>query len=284
MRQQPTFRTDLALEAADTGDGVLPEGVFVEEKEEDGVRRTLVRIESDGAAERLGRPKGKYLTLEAPLSSSDPLTDRLAEALSELLPDGPVLVAGLGNRSITPDALGPDTAHAIIATRHIPPEQAKAVGLDGLRPVCSIAPGAMGQTGIETADIVAALVRELGFSAVVAVDALAARSMERLGATIQLSDSGIAPGAGVRNQRSELSEASLGIPVLALGIPTVVDAATLLSDLAPGCAALDGASGLIVTPRDIDTIIDKGARILSVALNRALQPTLSPDDVTLLMD
>ncbi|MEG1850077.1 MAG: GPR endopeptidase, partial [Oscillospiraceae bacterium] len=204
MRQKSEPRTDLALEAADTGDGRLPEGVFVREEERDGVRRTVVRIESDGASERLGRPKGEYLTLEAPLSADRALIDQLSEALCGLLPDGPVLVVGLGNRSITPDALGPDAAHGIIATRHLPEQQAAALGLGGLRPVCVLAPGAMGQTGIETAELIAAVTREFPFSAVVAIDALAARSMERLGTTVQLSNVGIAPGAGVQNRRAEL--------------------------------------------------------------------------------
>ncbi|MEG2174443.1 MAG: GPR endopeptidase, partial [Oscillospiraceae bacterium] len=151
------------------------------------------------------------------------------------------------------------------------------------REVSALSPGAMGQTGLEAAEIIRAVVKAFPFRAVVAVDALAARSMQRLGMTVQLADSGIAPGAGVMNRRVELSQRTLGLPVVSLGIPTVVDAATLLADFAPACDANEAASGLIVTPRDIDRIISDGARLLARGLNRALQPSLSPADIDLLM-
>lgn len=125
-------RTDLALEAADTGDHKLPEGVFCEEKKEGAVLRTVVRIETQGAAERLGRPRGYYLTLEGPFEERETLTEQLASALAGLLPDGPALVVGLGNRSITPDLLGPETAKGILATRHLPPELLREIGMEGV--------------------------------------------------------------------------------------------------------------------------------------------------------
>lgn len=283
MHVSRSYRTDLALEAADTGDGKLPDGVSVKETSNGGVKSTAVRIETPQASRRLGRPTGEYLTFEGDFDDPEPLTGQLAEALSRLLPDGPVLVVGLGNRAVTPDALGPDVASGVIATRHFPHEQFEKLGLGNLRPVCTVAPGVMGQTGIESADLIAALVKSIPFSAVVAVDALAARSATRLGRTIQLSDAGISPGAGVLNQRAELSKQTLGIPVFSLGIPTVIDAATLVGDLAPACAPGDEARNLMVTPRDIDRIISCGAQIVAEALNRALQPKLDADVITALM-
>jgi spore protease len=142
----------------------------------------------------------------------------------------------------------------------------------------------MGQTGIETAELISALVRQISFSSIIAVDALAARSMGRLGATVQFSTSGIAPGSGVHNRRTELSERTLGIPVFSLGIPTVVDAVTMMRSVCSTCEPDKTAQALIVTPRDIDRIIAQGSRILATAINRALQPALSADDIDLLME
>lgn len=270
-------RTDLALEAADTGDHKLPEGVFCEEKKEGAVLRTVVRIETQGAAERLGRPRGYYLTLEGPFEERETLTEQLASALAGLLPDGPALVVGLGNRSITPDLLGPETAKGILATRHLPPELLREIGMEGVRPVCALAPGVMGETGFEVAELTASLLRAGEFASVIAVDALAARSMTRLGRTIQLSDSGISPGSGVLNSRAALSRETLGVPVFAVGIPTVVDAAALCEE------GEEPREPLMATPRDIDRIIGQGAAILAEGINRALQPTLGPDELSALL-
>lgn len=283
MQNSSVIRTDLALEAADTGDGKLPSGVSVSEKVHQDIKTTTVCIETPQAAQRLGRPTGTYLTLEGELTNSQAFIDLLAHSLQELLPDGPVLVVGLGNRDITPDSLGPDVAQQVIATYHFSPEQLESLGLQNLRKVGSLAPGVMGQTGFEVARLVSAALKTLSFSAVVAVDALSARSASRLGKTIQLSTSGIAPGSGVLNSRAELSSQSLGVPVFSLGIPTVVDAATLLNDLCPACSSSEAALSMMVTPRDIDQIITQGARIMAVALNRALQPELTQRDITALM-
>ena len=270
-------RTDLALEAADTGDHKLPEGVFCEEKKEGAVLRTVVRIETQGAAERLGRPRGYYLTLEGPFEERETLAEQLASALAGLLPDGPALVVGLGNRSITPDLLGPETAKGILATRHLPPELLREIGMEGVRPVCALAPGVMGETGFEVAELTASLLRGGEFASVIAVDALAARSMTRLGRTIQLSDSGISPGSGVLNSRAALSRETLGVPVFAVGIPTVVDAAALCEE------GEESREPLMATPRDIDRLIEQLAAILAEGINRALQPTLDPDELSALL-
>lgn len=284
MQKSTEFRTDLALEAADTGDGKLPSGVSVSEKVIQDIKVTTVCIKTPQAVERLGRPIGTYLTFEGALTNDQAFIDLLTHSLQELLPEGPVLVVGLGNRDITPDSLGPDVAQQVIATYHFLPEQLESIGLQNLRKVCSLAPGVMGQTGFEAASLVSAALKTLPFSAVIAVDALAARSASRLGNTIQLSTSGISPGSGVLNARAELSSQSLGVPVFSFGIPTVVDAATLLNDLCPSCSnSNEAALSMMVTPRDIDQVITQGARIMAVAINRALQPQLSQQDITALM-
>lgn len=276
------FRTDLALEAADTGDNKLPEGVFVEEETAGAVTVTTVRIDTPAAAERLQRPIGKYITIEGDLSlCSAQMTNILTENLSEMLPPGSALVVGLGNRDITPDIVGVSAAESVMATRHLPKAEMKAVGLGDLREVCVLAPGVMGQTGLEVCDIVRSVARDNKFDFVIAIDSLAARSANRLGRTIQLSNVGISPGSGVLNDRAEISKSSLGIPVFSLGIPTVVDAATLIYDLCPDCGGI--TQNMMVTPRGIDKIAKQGANIISKALNRALQPQLSHDDIDLLL-
>ncbi|MFV0497119.1 MAG: GPR endopeptidase [Candidatus Fimivivens sp.] len=283
MKKTTEFRTDLALEAADTGDGKLPSGVSVSEKVIQEIKVTTVGIETPQAVERLGRPIGTYLTFEGAFTNDQAFINLLTDSLLELLPEGPVLVVGLGNRDITPDALGPDVAQQVIVTYHFLSEQLESIGLQNLRKVCSLAPGVMGQTGFEAANLVSAALKTLPFSAVIAVDALAARSASRLGKTIQLSTSGISPGSGVLNARAELSSQSLGVPVFSFGIPTVVDAATLLNDFCPSCNSTESALSMMVTPRDIDQIITQGARIMAVAINCALQPQLSQQDITALM-
>lgn len=276
-------RTDLALEAADTGDNRLPDGVFVEEKTDGSLTLTTVRIDTDEAAKRLGRPIGKYITIEGDFAAAgDAAADALADALGGMLPEGDALIVGLGNRDITPDTVGVDAAEGIIATRHMQGEQLESIGLAGMRSVCVLTPGVMGQTGLEVRDIISSLTGSIPFSFVVVIDALAARSSTRLGRTIQLSNVGISPGSGVFNGRAELSEHSLGVKVFSLGIPTVVDAATLVYDLCPGCEEKI-AQNMMVTPRSIDSISRQGAKIISRALNRALQPQLSAEDIDALM-
>ncbi len=280
------LRTDLAVESAAQYRDNLPEGVTVEETECAGSKLTRVFISSDGAAQKLGRAKGKYITLELPSVSesvdpSDEITHLLAQELAALLPaQGAVLVVGLGNEQITPDALGPQTAH------QIPQEVAQQTGLEGLRPVAAMAPGVLGQTGIETSEIIRSVVRDIKPAAVIVIDALASRSLERLGRTVQLADCGISPGSGVFNSRQELSRVSLGTEVVSVGIPTVVDGATLACDIL-GCddsrEIPPEARTMMVTPRDIDAIIKRGAKQLSLAINSSLQPRLSLEDITYLV-
>lgn len=284
MQNAMRIRTDLVFESADTGDGKYPEGVAVNKQSIREINITTVQIDTPQAAKRLNRPTGTYLTFEGSLTNAQAFIDLLTQALRKMLPEGPILVVGLGNREITPDALGPDVVQQIIATRHLTPEQLESIGMEGLRAVCALAPGVMGQTGFEAAQLVSAALTVIPFSAVIAVDAFAARSASRLGKTIQLSTTGISPGSGVLNSRAELSQKSLGVPVYAIGIPTVVDVATLLGDICPTGEYDQSALSMMVTPRDIDQTIAQGARIIAVAINRALQPRLDQREVTALMN
>ena len=213
---------------------------------------------------------------------AETVTEELTKELYRMLPEGPALVIGLGNRDITPDVIGPMAASRVMATRHLFSEQLERMGLEQLRSVCVLSPGVMGQTGLEVLELLKPMLKEQKFASVIAVDALAARSAGRLGNTIQLCDSGISPGSGVLNRRAELSEKTLGMPVIAIGIPTVVDAATLIYDLCPQCQ-YSGGQPMMVTPRNIDSIAAMGAKIISRAINRSLQPFLSDEEIDVFM-
>ena len=270
------IRTDLAVERLELSGGPLPKGVRRTEKVLNGVPLTEVRIEAENAAKLLGKPQGCYFTVECTPFRKTPENFEAevlvtAQALSQLLPEGPVLVAGLGNESITPDALGPEAVHLMLATRHLPAGTAAALGMGTLRPVSAIAPGVLGQTGIETCEILAALVKEVSPAAVIAVDALAAGDPARLGATVQICDTGISPGSGVANRRKELSAQTLGVPVIAVGVPTVTD------------FSAGGGEPMMVTPREIDLIIENAAKTVAFALNKALQPGLRLEDILALV-
>ena len=262
------FRTDLALENTAPSKQTRTEV--------DGC--TVTRIEDGGAT---------YVTMEVKalsdnIDSNNSLLKQIAKELAALLPkEGTVLAAGLGNRGVTPDALGPLAAERVLATRYIKGELARVTGLGDLRPVAVVSPGVLGTTGIEASEVIRAVVEQIKPSAVVAVDALAARSPARLGCTVQISSVGISPGAGVGNARPRIDESTLGVPVVSMGIPTVVDAATLASDLlgkdAPEQVTPRGAS-MMVTPREIDLIISRGARLLGMAINCALNPALTVEE------
>lgn len=286
------FRTDLAIESGALHTGGAVKDVKSETYERFGVTVQRVDILSEDGAERVGKPQGRYFTFELPplgtlADAGDNAVHAIAQALSDLLPkEGLALIAGLGNSSITPDALGPKTVVSVLATRHIPESVAKESGLAHLRPVAAIAPGVLGQTGIEVSEIIRSIVADIRPACVIAVDALASRSLGRLGCTIQLSDTGISPGSGVLNRRKELSRETLGVPVISLGIPTVVDAATLALELTAKGESTgmdDAARTMMVTPRDVDTLIAQGAKILSLAINKALQPSLPLEELSFLV-
>ncbi|MCG0237921.1 MAG: GPR endopeptidase [Firmicutes bacterium] len=304
--------TDLALEATaalrGASGGEVP-GVRMEESQAPGLRIARVEVFSPEGEAALGKAQGRYITLEAPgLRDRDPelqeavraaLTRELA-GLLDLRPETSVLVVGLGNAQATPDALGPRTVRRILVTRHLkaymPPGQEGT-----LRPVAAIAPGVLGTTGLETGEVVRGVVQHMRPDRVVVIDALAARSIGRLGTTIQMADTGIQPGSGLGNARLGLTRETLGIPVVAIGVPTVVHAATVAFDTLDLLAReMKGKSpffdlmaqfgpeerrrliqevlrpevgDLVVTPKEIDDLIDAMARLLARALNDLLHTT-----------
>lgn len=301
-------RTDLAMESfGASGKSEMP-GVQVSQWETGGVQLTEVVISDAGSAEELGKACGKYLTLESTLlRERDPETRMamaalLGEELTRLLPEdesAPVLVVGLGNRFITPDSLGALTVDRTLVTRHM-------TGSDffrsDLRSVCAVAPGVLGVTGVETLEMVRSLTESVRPGAVICIDSLSARSSARIGSTLQLTDTGIQPGAGVGNLRQALSAETLGVPVVAVGMPTVIYAATLARDAFEALSdpdapqdevALDAmerellsedVGEMIVTPREIDALIVDAAGIIASGLNRALHPGLSDAEIAAMMD
>ncbi len=280
------IRTDLALEQREMHRD-LPDGVACTETTEGDALITEITVENEQGARSLGKPVGKYITIEVPAFSdhvqNDALLTTVSGRLNELLPpEGTVLIIGLGNRDITPDALGPQAASGILATRHIGAELARAAGLTGIRSVAVLSPGVLGQTGIEAFHLIRGVVREIKPCAVVAIDALASRYLKRLGCTVQMSDAGIEPGAGVGNARLEISEKTLGVKVIAVGVPTVVDAATLVGDLTGGNGEIAEPQGrqMIVTPREIDLLIERAAKLLADSINLALHPKVDRELMT----
>ena len=256
---------------------------------------------SDTAAQKLGKAQGKYVTLDAEALTQRPLdlfahvSQCLRRELTELIPlpetklkSGTVLVVGLGNRGVTPDSLGPRVAERVFVTRHIKEHMPEAFDFD-IPSVCAIAPGVLGVTGVETMDIVFGVANKVKPDLIIAVDALASRRAARISTTIQLSDSGISPGSGVGNTRADLSRANLGVPVIAVGVPLVVYASTISQDTISLIADETGLHGdekrlrelaeqviakhmgdFIVTPKDIDVIVEDMAGIIANAINSAL--------------
>ncbi len=284
------LRTDLAIEIKESLQNQSPEGIETDTFTKNGVTVTEIRIKSSAGVSVTGKPKGTYITAEIPNLTKNSCTDceilnLLGDLLRKLLPEqGTILTVGLGNENITPDALGPMSCSMILATRHISGELAKSVGLDSLRSSAVQAPGVLGQTGVETAEIIKGIVRQIKPSGVIVIDALAARRLSRLGCTVQMSDTGIIPGSGVGNSRAEISKRTLGVPVISIGVPTVVDAGTLVKDIIGGEAVVNEENhSMIITPREIDLVIDRAARLVGMAVNRALQPQISPEEILMLL-
>lgn len=279
-----TIRTDLALESCESLAQETP-GLQTETLEAPQAKVTRITIENVSAAAAAGKPVGRYVTVEvAPFATHAQYIDgsfpTLRDELRRLLPEGEILVAGLGNPQITPDALGPRCAAMTFATRHIRGELLAQTGLRALRPVSVLATGVLGDTGAEASEWIRGAVEMLHPAAVVAIDALAARDPRHLGSTVQLCDTGIIPGSGVGNARQEISEATVGVPVLAVGVPTVVDAAALMGREAAETGA--ATASMMVTPREIDLLIERAAKVISLALNCALQPEITPEDMLIL--
>ena len=292
-------RTDLAMEEKQLREeaGALS-GVKSEEKQREGFPVTVVEILNARGSLALGKPVGRYVTLELEgLKRREPdafgrAARALAAELEEMMKPSEhtsVLVVGLGNRAVTPDAVGPlATAHTLV-TRHLVEQLPEQFG--SFRPVSAVAAGVLGTTGVESGELVSALCARLKPDAVIAVDALASRSLSRVCTTIQLADTGIVPGSGVGNARFALNQETLGVPVIAVGVPTVVDAATLAADVLAQAGrddldpeALRGAGdGLLVTPRDIDARVGDLAKVIGYGINLALQPGLTIADIDLFL-
>ena len=297
MLETYSIHTDLALEDKERfeSDNVEVSGVSVEEIyiDEKDIQITTVKILTENGAKVMRKPVGTYITIEAPnmivpdVEYKADIAEELAKHLRELLKiekkDYTVLVVGLGNRDVTPDALGPLVVSELHVTRHIIKEYGKyAMDEKEAHMVSAIAPGVMAQTGMESSEIVKGIVDEIHPDFVVAIDALAARNTKRLNRTIQIADTGINPGSGVGNHRQGITKETLGIPVIAVGIPTVVDAATIVRDTMESMMtdwepeekykAFDSLIaphlyGMFVTPKDIDETIRRLGELVSEALN-----------------
>ena len=278
-------RTDLALEGVEQlrqgGDISRLDGICAAEYTRHGYGVTDVRVATKQAAEAVGKPEGRYVTIDLrPYFRREEgffarAVGCLASELRTLLPgvgeDWPVLVAGLGNRGMTADAVGPLALESLLVTRHMVrslPRQFR-----GFTPVSALAPGVLAATGMEALELLRGAVQATGCTAVIAVDALAARSRERLCATVQLGDTGLIPGSGVGNHRKAIDKTTLGVPVVAVGVPTVI-AAHLLGDGQPE------DDPLFLTPRDIDGKVRELGRVIGYGVTLALQEGLSVEDVT----
>ncbi|WWU63824.1 GPR endopeptidase [Clostridium baratii] len=320
------FRTDLAIEAkehyAKEHKNEI-DGVIVEEEIINDSKVTKVKIESEEGAKKLGKPIGNYITIDIPEHTvydgelMDDLSKAVGISLKDLVglsEDKLVLVVGLGNRKVTPDALGPKVVDKIMITRHLKEVMPDTID-DSIRPVCAIAPGVLGITGIETGEVIKALVDKIKPDMVICIDALASRRIQRVNRTIQISDTGISPGAGVNNHRMRINEETLGIKVIAIGVPTVVDAATIAndsidlvidelisqseegSDFYKMIKNIDKneksalikellnpyVGDLMVTPKEVDLVIDSLSKIISNAINIAIQPNLEMEDINKFM-
>jgi len=321
--------TDLALEVAETIQQTRPEtdidGVrmSVEHACGDTIVTTWVEIHSAEGARQMGRPEGNYVTIESALMKENDVdahediikivTDQLVR-LAQPAADDVILVVGLGNRHVTPDALGPHVVSKTLVTRHVMDSLAPQLS-DAVRAVAAIAPGVMGTTGIETVELVRGLVNRIKPNLVIAIDALAARHTRRINATIQMSDTGVSPGGGMGDCRARLDAETLGVPVIGIGVPTVVDAATLVNDtldimtdnmmrlMPEGTAffralrnldedekymfireSLDPYAGnMFVTPKEVDSVIERLSGIIANALNIALHPGISREDINRFM-
>ena len=329
MIDKYSIRTDLAMEQKERfeSDNVEVQGVVLEEEydEEKEIRITTVRIETENGAKMMKKPVGTYVTFEAPnLAVPDEeyhseiagvLAKHMAGFLEKLLhrkirsksKDPSILVVGLGNRKVTPDALGPYVADNLNITRHIVKEYGKyAMCEDTVSLISAIVPGVMGQTGMETVEIIRGVVQETKPDVVIVVDALAARSSKRLNRTIQIADTGIHPGSGVGNHRNAITKETVGVPVIAIGVPKVVDAATIVNDtmenllmaletsetlkgvgvVMQGYSATEkyelvkelispNLNGLFVTPKDIDETVKRISYTISEALNLLFSDKIS---------
>lgn len=276
-------RTDLASEARKLLSPEIGEeqGIIAREETLYGLPVVAVEIISDIGAKALGKPQGKYYTLTLPrrFERGAPDFSAAARAVGALIrrcaPSGVTdcLIAALGNPDITPDALGSLAAESVLVTRHL--KRRAVPGFDALSSTALCRTGVLGTTGVESAAQLRALTREVTPELIIAVDALAGCEVDGLCRTVQISSGGIAPGSGVGNDREVLSRESLGVPVVAVGVPTVIDAAAFAPD--------EGLRGMFVTPRDIDALVRAAGRVVGYGINLALNPDISVEDIDLLV-
>jgi spore protease len=315
LEQMGEIHTDLALEARELAmerlGGREPDGIETQTEKHGNTLISRVTIKNEEAGRSVGKQVGYYVTLEAPglrnrdRDQQEEIAWLLARELEgfiarmQLKDEDHCLVVGLGNWDATPDALGPKVISHILVTRHLaestPPEKKGE-----LRPVAALAPGVLGITGLETGEIVMGVVQRIKPQFIIVIDALASRNTERMGAAIQIADTGIHPGSGLGNRRLGITPQTLGLPVIAIGVPTVVEAVTIVHDALaelsrnspPSSSRVNQQepglmrkilspyfSSLIVTPKEIDVMIEDLARVISGALNIALHPGVSPEEV-----
>lgn len=318
-----SIRTDLAIEVTEMltkeSEDSNIQGVEIFVDDIDNIEVSWVKIKDEIGEKTMGKPIGNYVTIESESMKEndvfmhEKITDVFSKniiKLCNLNKNSNVLIVGLGNWNVTPDALGPKVISKILVTRHIKetlPDEIEG----GVRPVSAISPGVMGITGIETAEIVKGVVERLKPDIVIAIDALAARKTSRINATIQMSDTGIAPGGGMGNKRKTLNKETLGVPVIAIGVPTVVDAGTLVNDTIDimidslidevkggagfyemikdldkeekynliNCILNPYTGNLFVTPKEVDAVIERLSKIIANALNIAIHPSIDFDDI-----
>lgn len=322
MKNIGNIRTDLALEAREaltTDKEPDIDGVIYKTEKDDIMEITTVDIENETGSQTMGKPVGTYITIESEymrdndIQAQKKITEALSQKLGELIKpekNKKALIVGLGNWNVTPDSLGPKVVNRILVTRHILesiPEDIR----DSVGNVAAVSPGVLGITGIETAEIIKGITQRVKPDVIIAIDALAARSVSRINSTIQLSDTGISPGAGIGNCRTPLNEETMGVPVIAVGVPTVVDAATLVNDTFDGIltsmlekngyesqtaksikhicdedkfddilSALEPYSGnMFVTPKEVDAVIERLSDIIANAVNMVLHPVIDIEDV-----
>lgn len=294
------IRTDLAEELrshvmasdAKSSAGEI-DGVLYRETEKGDVRISTIDIINENGEKKLGKKQGRYITISYPTASrlgySDfiGLCDILAENLRSICKNvSRILVCGLGNRELAADAVGVIAVENVLVTHHIRESDEELFASSGFFDVSAISPGVMAKTGMESADVVKGVVERLHPDVVIAVDSLAAREAARLARTIQLSDTGISPGAGVGNRRAAFDRDYIGVPVIAVGVPTVVDTATLVHDALAGQdvreETLASLSGLFVSPKEIDVIAENVGKIIGYAINRAFHGDFSYEEMAMM--
>jgi len=322
MSINSAIKTDLAIEAKELASAQQGEvaGVESEETQVHGFTVNRLKIVNEEGERNMNKPRGNYVTIELPrdyrynfelFKNAVSVIGFEISRILNLKPDDSVLVVGLGNSAITADALGPLAIRSTLITRHVKEQNIEGGDFDHFRPVAGLVPGVMGQTGVETVEIIKGLVSRINPSVLIVIDALSARRLSRLATTVQISDTGINPGSGVGNSRSEISEKSIGIPVISVGIPMVVNAATMTADVIELISeeikkqaqdnkgiftfletlnrdelytlSIDSLKpydlNLFVTPKDIDDIVASGARLLGYSINTALQKDMTIDEM-----